>query len=329
MREFDELPFFKKYCEMYGVDFAYTTETPCLENLELCRGYDAADIITTVIDRPMLDKFHELGIRCLTTRTIGYDHIDLDYARKLGIGVVHVSYSPSSVAEYAIMMMLMGCRKIKHIMERAEIQDYTLKGKMGRELSDCTVGVVGTGRIGRTVIRKLSGFGCRMLACDPYESEEVKAYASYTDLTSLLRESDIITLHAPATEDNYHMIDAKAIAAMKQGVILINCARGSLIDTGALIDGIESGKIGFAGLDVIEHESGLYYFNRMGEPLHNPQLAMLRSYSNVLVSPHTAFYTDEAVANMAELSIVGALKFMNGEKNTLPGPYRLVSDGVV
>lgn len=314
MREFDELPFFEKFCEKYGVDFAYTTETPCLENLELCRGYDVADIITTVIDRPMLDKFHELGIQCLATRTIGYDHIDMDYARKLGIGVVHVSYSPNSVAEYAIMMMLMGCRKIKHIMERAEIQDYTLRGKMGRELSDCTVGVVGTGRIGRAVIRKLSGFGCPMLAYDLYESEEVKEYARYTDLDTLIQESDIITLHAPATEDNYHMIDAKAIAAMKQGVILINCARGSLIDTGALIDGIESGKIGFAGLDVIEHESGLYYFNRMGEPLNNPQMAILRSYSNVLVSPHTAFYTDEAVANMAENSIVGALKFMNGEE---------------
>lgn len=313
MRTFDELPCFEKFCRKYGVEYDYTTETPCMENLELARGYDVVDIITTVFDRPMIKKLYDMGIRCITTRTIGFDHIDTEYAKSLGMGVIHVSYSPNSVADYTIMMMLMGCRKMKHIMERANIQDYTLKGKLGRELPDCTVGIVGTGRIGKTVIKHLSGFGCRMLAYDIYESEEVKEYAEYVSLDRLYRECDIITLHAPATEDNYHMIDAKAISSMKQDVILINCARGSLIDTDALIDGIENGKIGFAGLDVVEHESGLYYFNRMGEPLHNPKLAVLRSYSNVLVSPHTAFYTDEAVANMAENSITGAMKYMNGE----------------
>lgn len=313
MRTFDELPCFEKFCAKYQVEYAYTTETPCLENLELARGYDVVDIITTIFNRPMIDKLHEMGVRCIATRTIGYDHVDVEYAKSLGIGVIHISYSPNSVADYTIMMMLMGCRRMKHIMERAAIQDYTLKGKIGREIQDCTVGIVGTGRIGKTVIRHLSGFGCRMLAYDLYESEEVKKDAQYVDLETLYRECDIITLHAPATEDNYHMINADAIRSMKQDVILINCARGSLIDTDALIDGIESGKIGFAGLDVVEHESGLYYFNRMGEPLNNPKLAILRSYSNVLVSPHTAFYTDEAVANMAENSIIGAIKFMNGE----------------
>lgn len=313
MRTFDELPCFEKFCAKYQVEYAYITETPCLENLELARGYDVVDIITTIFNRPMIDKLHEMGVRCIATRTIGYDHVDVEYAKSLGIGVIHISYSPNSVADYTIMMMLMGCRRMKHIMERAAIQDYTLKGKIGREIQDCTVGIVGTGRIGKTVIRHLSGFGCRMLAYDLYESEEVKKDAQYVDLETLYRECDIITLHAPATEDNYHMINADAIRSMKQDVILINCARGSLIDTDALIDGIESGKIGFAGLDVVEHESGLYYFNRMGEPLNNPKLAILRSYSNVLVSPHTAFYTDEAVANMAENSIIGAIKFMNGE----------------
>ena len=225
------------------------------------------------------------GLKCIATRTIGYDHIDVEYAKELGLGVIHISYSPNSVADYTIMMMLMGCRKMKHIMERAAIQDYTLKGKLGQELPDCTVGIIGTGRIGRTVIRHLSGFGCKMLAYDLYENDEVKQYAQYTDLETLYKECDIITLHAPATEDNYHMIGTDAIAKMKQDVIIINCARGALIDTDALIDGIESGKVGFAGLDVVEHESGLYYFDRMGEPLHNPRLAILRSYSNVVCQP--------------------------------------------
>ena len=313
MRTFDELPCFEKYCPQYGIEYDYTTETPCMDNLELAKGYDVVNVITTVFDQTMLKKLHDMGVKCIATRTIGYDHIDVDYAKSLGMGVIHISYSPNSVADYAIMMMLMGLRRMPHIMERANIQDYTLKGKIGRELPDCTVGIIGTGRIGRTVIRHLSGFGCKMLAYDLYENEEVKQYAEYTDLDTLLKNSDVITLHAPATDDNYHMIDASAIEKMKQDVVIINCARGALIDTDALIDGIESGKVGFAGLDVVEHESGLYYFNRMGEPLHNPKLAILRSYSNVLVSPHTAFYTEEAVANMAENSIIGAMKYMNGE----------------
>lgn len=313
MRTFDELPCFEKYCPQYGIEYDYTTETPCMDNLELAKGYDVVNVITTVFDQPMLKKLHDMGVKCIATRTIGYDHIDVDYAKSLGMGVIHISYSPNSVADYAIMMMLMGLRRMPHIMERANIQDYTLKGKIGRELPDCTVGIIGTGRIGRTVIRHLSGFGCKMLAYDLYENEEVKQYAEYTDLDTLLKNSDVITLHAPATDDNYHMIDASVIEKMKQDVVIINCARGALIDTDALIDGIESGKVGFAGLDVVEHESGLYYFNRMGEPLHNPKLAILRSYSNVLVSPHTAFYTEEAVANMAENSIIGAMKYMNGE----------------
>ena len=313
MRMFDELPCFEKYCPQYGIEYDYTTETPCMDNLELAKGYDVVNVITTVFDQPMLKKLHDMGVKCIATRTIGYDHIDVDYAKSLGMGVIHISYSPNSVADYTIMMMLMGLRRMPHIMERANIQDYTLKGKIGRELPDCTVGIIGTGRIGRTVIQHLSGFGCKMLAYDLYENEEVKQYAEYTDLDTLLKNSDVITLHAPATDDNYHMIDASAIEKMKQDVVIINCARGALIDTDALIDGIESGKVGFAGLDVVEHESGLYYFNRMGEPLHNPKLAILRSYSNVLVSPHTAFYTEEAVANMAENSIIGAMKYMNGE----------------
>lgn len=314
MRETDELPYFERFCRENDVEYAYTTQTPCMENLSLAAGYDIVNIITTVINTEMIDKWHELGVRCIATRTIGYDHIDYNYAKSLGMGVIHITYSPASVADYAIMMMLMGCRRIPYIMQKAQIQDYTLDGEIGIELPDATVGVIGTGRIGRTLIRHLSGFGCRLLAYDIYESDEVRDYAQYTDLDTIFRECDIITLHAPATQDNYHMIDAAAIEKMKRGVILINCARGSLIDTQALIDGIETGKVGFAGLDVIEQESGLYYFNRMGEPLNNPQLAILRSYANVLVTPHTAFYTEQAISDMVENSIVCAKAYINGEK---------------
>jgi D-lactate dehydrogenase len=310
MRDFDELPEFERFCAKYNVEWAYTNETPSMENLHYAKGYDVVDIITTVIDKNMIDKWQELGVKCIATRTIGYDHIDSEYAKSVGMGVVNISYSPASVADYTVMMILMGCRKIRHIMERASVQDFTLKGKIGIELHNATVGVIGTGRIGKTVINELSGFGCNIIAYDIYQSDEVKSKAKYVSLEELYEKSDIITLHAPATEDNYHMINKSAIEQMKTDVIIINCARGSLIDTQALIDGIESRKVGFAGLDVVEQESGLYYFNRMGEPLGNPKLAILKSYSNVIVTPHTAFYTDEAVANMVENSIICARKFV-------------------
>lgn len=310
MREYDEKQYFDKYCTKYGVEYEYTTQTPCLDNAYMAKGYDVIDIITTKMDKPLLDEFHMMGVRCISTRTIGYDHIDVDYAKSLGMGVVNVTYSPATVADYTIMLMLMGCRKYRHTMERADIQDYTLKGKIGRELRNCTVGVIGTGKIGRKVIEELSGFKCNILANDIVESDEMKELVTYTDLDTLFAEADIITLHAPATQDNYHMIDKTAIAKMKDGVMIINCARGSLIDTDALIEGIESEKIGFAGLDVVEHEHGLYYFNRVGEPLGNPKLAILKSYSNVIVTPHTAFYTEEAVSDMAENSIINAKEYI-------------------
>lgn len=273
------------------------------------------DIITTVIDRELIDKFYQLGIKCISTRTIGYDHIDWKYAKKLGMGITNVTYSPSSVADFTVMLILMGLRKMKHIMMRGDVQDFTLRGKLARELPGCTVGVIGTGRIGETVIRNLTGFGCEILAYDPYQKESVKALGEYVELEQLFCESDIITLHVPATDENYHLIDNNALRMMKNGVGIVNCARGALIDSDALIDAIESEKVGFACLDVVEHESGLYYFDRMGEPLGNPRLAILRSYANVIVTSHMAFYTDEAVANMAENSILGAKKYFTGEEN--------------
>lgn len=176
----------------------------------------------------------------------GYDHIDMQAAKDCGIRVGNAPYGPNGVADYAVMLILMSIRNMKRILERTNIQDYTLQGIRGRELSDLTVGVIGTGRIGRTVIRHLSGFGCRILANDPYENEETKQYASYVTLPELWKEADVITLHAPLTEDNFHLIGAETLAQMKDGVVIVNTARGALIDSEALIEGIESGKVGAA-----------------------------------------------------------------------------------
>ena len=311
LREYDERPYFEAFSKQYGVEYDSTGEKPVMENLELARGYDAINILTSPIDRDMIDRLYDLGVRCIMTRTIGYDHIDYNYAKEKGMGVGNISYSPATLADYTVMMILMGIRKIKYIRQRAMLQDFSLEGKIACELGNLTVGIVGTGRIGSCVARELTGFGCRMLAFDPYPNENLKEIVEYTDLETILRESDIITLHAPGTEDNYHIIDAEAFGKMKKGVGLVNCARGLLVDSDALIDAIESGHVGFACLDTVEHEFGLYYFNRMGEPLNNPRLAILNSHPNVIVTPHMAFYTEEAVSDMVEHSITGLIQYFD------------------
>ena len=175
--------------------------------------------------------------------------------------------------------------------------------------------MIGTGKIGSTVIRHLSGFGCKLLAYDLYPSESVRAYAEYVPLEELYARSDIITLHLNATRENYHLIDAKAIAMMKDGALLVNTARGTLIDPEALLQGLESGKLGGAGLDVVEDENGICYYNRCGEALPNRELNLLRSYPNVILSPHTAFYTDVNVASMVESVFEAVADFAAGREN--------------
>ena len=315
MREYDELMFYKTFANKYNIEFDYTTDYPTLENYHLAKGFDAISIITTATDSNMIDYMKEQGVKVIATRTIGYDHIDVDYKKKVGMGLTHVSYEPASVADYAIMLMLLGCRKMKFIMNTAAVQDFTLQGKLGVEISKSTVGVIGTGRIGKTVVKHLQGFGCRVLAYDIYPSDDLDGLAQYVDLETMYRECDILTLHAPATDDNYHLFNDESFGKMKDGVMIINCARGTLIDTSSLIRNLNSGKIGFAAVDVLENETGLYYLNKSGEIIDNPEMAVLKTYQNVIVSPHTAFYTEEAVSNMVEYSITGALAYLNGQES--------------
>ena len=300
LRPFDELDYCERFKQQYGIDYAWTTEAPNPGNLHLADGCDAVSTNPCEIRPEYLETFARGGVRYLPCRSIGYDHIPLNAARQLGLRVSHSHYPPEGVANYAIMLMLMATRKMNQIMLRAAAQDYSLQGKMGRDLSDCTVGVIGAGKIGRTVLRHLAGFGCRLLAYDLYPQPEAGVKAEYVDLDTLYAQSDVITLHLNATPENHHLIDAAAIARMKDGVLLINTARGTLIDPDALVRGLESGKIGGAGLDVVEDETGICYYNRCGEALNNRELALLRSFPNVIVSPHTAFYTDVNVASMVK-----------------------------
>ena len=198
-REFDEAEYFQKFSKEYGVELVITTEAPTMENVHLAEGYEYVSIITTKIDEELMERFHELGVKMISTRTIGYDHVDIVAAKRLGMHVSNVSYSPECVADYTVMLMLMSIRKMKRIMQREEINDFSLPGIQGRELPNFTVGVLGTGRIGRAVIRDLSGFGCKIYAYDKYENDEVKKYAQYADLDTIYRECDLITLFLKIT----------------------------------------------------------------------------------------------------------------------------------
>lgn len=302
-REFDEAEFFQKFAEEYHVELGICHDAPTMENAYLAEGYPYVSIITTKTDEELMNRFHALGVKMISTRTIGYDHIDLEAARKCGISVGNVMYSPECVADYTVMLMLMSIRKMKRIMQREEINDFSLPGIQGKEMPSFTVGVIGTGRIGRAVIRDISGFGCQIYAYDQYENDEVKKYAQYASLDEIYEKCDMITLHMPLTKENMHLIDAEAIQKMQDGVVLINTARGGLIDTKALIDGLESCKIGAAGLDVIEDEFGMYYFDRKADVLSKRDLYILRGFPNVIVTPHMAFYTDQAVSDMVKHSI--------------------------
>lgn len=309
LRDYDEKGYLETCADKYGFEYGYTSAYPDIDNLALAKGFDAISIITNPIDKLMLDKMKEYGIRYITTRSIGYEHIDIAYAQKIGIKVAHVTYAPESVADYTIMMMLIACRQMPYIMKKSDVQDFSLKGKIGRDISSSTIGVLGTGNIGATVVKHLSGFGCRILMNDLYKKDELTAYGEYTDKETLCRESDIITLHVPALEENYHMIDENMIKLMKDGVIIVNCARGSLIDTEAMVQGLESGKIGFAALDTIENEAGLYYLDRSGDKLSNRERAILMALPNVFLTPHMAFYTERTVYDMINNACIGLLNF--------------------
>lgn len=318
-RPFDELAYFKRMEQETGAEIICCPDAPDLSNVRVAKGCEAIDITTSKMTKELIGAFAGIGVKYIATRTIGYDHIDRAACEECDIHVSNSPYGPNGVADYTVMLILMSIRKAKRILQRGELQDYTLFGNRGREMKDLTVGVVGTGNIGAAVVKNLTGFGCRILAYDLYEKEEVKNDAEYVKLDTLLAQSDVITFHMPLTDDNFHIINRESIAGMKDGVILINTARGGLIDTEALLEGLESGKIGGAGLDVVEDEFGLYYYDHKNDVLKNRSIGILRAMPNVTVTHHMAFYTDNYTKTVVRDSIKSCILFMEGKEN----PWRV------
>jgi D-lactate dehydrogenase len=323
----DERLYFERFGRQFGVELVERQEDPAPETACFADGAQCITIITTPIDALLLEVFRERGVRFISTRSIGVDHIDLQAAARLGIRVGNVSYDPDAVSNYTVMLILMAIRHIKNIARLSVAGDFSLRhGVQGRNLRNLTVGIAGTGRIGKRVVEHLSSFGCPLLVYshrwslagsskDAHEDATVQKYARYVDWEEFLTSSDIISLHMHPTSETHHIINRDAIAKMKDGVILVNTARGGLVDSKALIEAIESGKISGAALDVHEDELNLYYKDLRGKPLVNRPLAVLRSFPNVIVTPHTAFYTDQTVSDMVENTIRSCRHFINGEPN--------------
>ena len=243
----------------------------------------------------------------ISTRSIGSITSICDAAEDLGITVENVVYAPDGVADYTLMLILMAIRNARGIVSAAERRDFRLGSVRGKDLRDMTVGVVGVGRIGNAVIRRLHGFGCRVLASSNSRTEA--AAADFVSLDELLLESDIVTLHVPLNADTHHFIGREQIEMMKQGAFLINTGRGALVDTDALIVALESGKLGGAALDVLEGEEGLFYSDCTTRPIDNQFLLRLQALPNAIVTPHTAYYTERALYDTVERTLVNCLRF--------------------
>ena len=302
----DEMDYFKEYEKKYGVSVVLNHQVPTLENAD---NVDGCIGVTILGQGDINEKL--LDIRYVSSRTIGLNHIDLEHAKEIGIQVCNAKYPPNGVAEFALMLLLMCIRNYKQALWRGQVNDYSLSGLQGKELHDLTVGVMGTGNIGRTFIQLLSGFGCRILAYDLHENEDVKKYATYVDKDTLLKESDAMSLHLPLFKSTYHLINKETIQKMKDNVILINCSRGELIDTEDIIEAIESKKIGALGLDVIEGEEGITHIDHRSDILSNKNMAYLHQFPNVIMTQHMAFYTNTAVKNMVKSGIKGIIEMAN------------------
>jgi D-specific alpha-keto acid dehydrogenase len=297
---------FREMTPRLGVTPTITEAAVSEANIELAFGNRCISVgHKTQITNPTLLALSRAGVTYISTRSIGYNHIDVKYAESVGISVENVAYSPDSVADYTLMLMLMAVRNAKSIIRRSDIHDYRLNDARGRELRDLTIGVIGTGRIGAAVMDRLRGFGCRILAHD----RRPKTAADYVPLDELLQLSDIITLHTPLNADTHHLVNRRRIEQMKHGAFIINTGRGSLLDTEALIPALENGRLGGAALDVLEGEEGIFYADCRNKPIESKPLLRLQELPNVLISPHTSYYTDHALRDIVENNIINCLEF--------------------
>lgn len=301
-------PYFEKYGKEHGVDFKFFETKLTEDTAELAKHCDGVCIfVNDTANAAVIDKLYDSGVRMIALRCAGFNNVDVKHA----YGKIHVfrvpAYSPYAVAEHAMALLLTSIRRIHKAYIRTKDFNFSLNGLTGFDLHGKTVGIVGTGKIGKTFANICKGFGMRVLAYDKFPDE--KCDVEYVDLDALIQKSDVISLHCPLTEETKHIIDKSSIEKMKKGVVILNTSRGALIDTDALLEGIKSRKIGAACLDVYEEESDIFFEDFSGHIVEDDTLARLISMPNVIVTSHQAFLTEEALSNIAETTVKNILQF--------------------
>ena len=307
-------PSFDKYGAEYGVEFKYFETKLNEDTADLARGFDGVcAFVNDTVDAKVIDKLHDIKIKVLALRCAGFNNVDMKHAH----GKLHVvrvpAYSPYAVAEHAIALLLTSIRRIHKAYIRSKDFNFSLAGFTGFDLHGKTVGVIGTGRIGRVFIDICKGFGMKVLAYDKYPAMDIRDgdRVRYVELDELFASSDIISLHCPLSDETHHMINAEALAKCKKGVVLINTSRGALVDAEALLSAIKSRHVGAACLDVYEEESDLFFEDNSGHILDDDVLARLISMPNVIVTSHQAFLTEEALSNIAQTTVQNIVDILN------------------
>lgn len=291
-----------------------------LETVALADGHEVVcAFINDDLSAPVLERLAAGGTRLIALRSAGYNHVDLPTAQRLGISVVRVpAYSPHAVAEHAVALILALNRHLHRAYNRTRDGDFSLHGLTGFDLAGKTVGIIGTGQIGATFAKIMSGFGCQLLAYDPYPNPHVLALgARYLSLEELLQQAHIVSLHCPLTPQTRHLINARSLATLQRGAMLINTGRGALVDTSALSEALKSGQLGYLGLDVYEEEALLFFEDRSDHPLQDDVLARLLTFPNVIVTAHQAFLTHEALGAIAQTTLDNIYAWASGTPHNL------------
>lgn len=308
---------FDKVNEEFGFELKYFKAHPSLDNISLTQGAIAVCIfVNDILTADIISAMAGYGVKLIALRCAGFNNVDLEAAHKYGIKVVRVpAYSPHAIAEYALALMLAADRHIPRAVTRTRDANFSLQGLLGFDLYGKTIGFIGTGRIAKVFIRMLSGFGMTILGYDPYPDEEFARVngMQYVTQDELFHRSDIITLHCPLNPDTKYIIDADSIAKMKDGVMIVNTGRGQLIHTDDLIEGLKSKKVGSAALDVYEEEGSYFYEDTSDAVMEDDTLARLLSFNNVLVTSHQAFFTREALHNIATTTLQNVKDYISGE----------------
>ena len=310
-KEYDK-PSFEHYGNLHGLQFRFLETKLNEDTVDLAKGCDAVCVfVNDTVNAAVIDQLYRHGVKMVALRSAGYNNVDVQAAFEK-IHVVHVpAYSPYAVAEHAIALLLTSVRRIHKAYNRTREFNFSLNGLTGFDFHGKTVGVIGTGKIGRIFIDICRGFGMNVIAYDLFPAKD--SGIEYVTLDELLEKSDIISLHCPLTAETRHMIDSAAIGKMKKGVVIVNTSRGGLIDAEALLAGIKARKIGAACLDVYEEEADIFFEDRSGHILNDDLLSRLISMPNVIVTSHQAFLTEEALNNIAETTVNNILSYFQND----------------